>query len=129
MQTAQTMEQLIESADKQGWRVSNLSCCGASFQYSCILERKRSDSGFGVFASSGLHATPQAALLAACAEAKRKSDAPARVDARHPGKSKAAPLAQTLDQWLAGNVGYRVRLQSAAEAFLAARRNAPEVAL
>lgn len=123
META-TMEQLIESADKQGWRVSNLSCCGASFQYSCILERKKSDNGFGVFASSGLHATPQAALLAAWTEAKRKPDASARVDARHPGRLKAAPPAQTLDQWLAGNVGYRIRLQTAAEAWLAAREEA-----
>jgi hypothetical protein len=65
MATERTMEEILQEVEKKGWVLSNLSCCGANFQYSCILERgKKDNNGFGVFAASDLCATPKEALSA-----------------------------------------------------------------
>ena len=123
-----TMETVIVEIEKKGWRISNLSCCGASFRYSCILERRTKDkNGFDVFASSDLQVTPKEALLTAWAAAQRRTDTPSRVDARHPNdKRKAAPAAKTLAEVLVGHVGgygaeHRLRLQMALAKCISAR--------
>jgi hypothetical protein len=65
MAAERTMEDILQDVEKKGWILSNLSCCGAAYEYSCILERgKKDDNGFGVFATSALCATPKEALLA-----------------------------------------------------------------
>jgi hypothetical protein len=123
MASAQNMEAIIQEIEKKGWRISNLSCCGASFRYSCILERRTKDKdGFDVFAASELCVTPKEALLTAWAEAQRRSATPSRVDARHPnGKRKAAPVTKTLAEILAGNGTGRLRLQVAVANCISAR--------
>jgi hypothetical protein len=125
MAAERTMEDILQDVEKKGWVLSNLSCCGAAYEYSCILERgKKDDSGFGVFATSALCATPKEALLAAWAEAQRRSATSGRVDARHPdGKRKAAPVTETLAEVLDGHGGrqHRLRLQVAVANCISAR--------
>jgi hypothetical protein len=124
MATEQTMEEIIQDVERKGWILSNLSCCGAAYEYSCILERgKKDNNGSGVFAASALCATPKEALLAAWAEAQRRSATSSRVDVRHPdGKRKTAPAAETLVEILAGrSAEHRLRLQMAVANCISAR--------
>jgi hypothetical protein len=119
------MEDILQDVEKKGWILSNLSCCGAAYEYSCILERgKKDDNGFGVFATSALCATPKEALLAAWAEAQRRAATSGRVDARHPdGKRKATPAAKTFAEVLDGYGGrqHSLRLQVAVANGISAR--------
>jgi hypothetical protein len=124
MATERTMEEVLQEVEKKGWVLSHLSCCGANFQYSCILERtKKDNNGFGIFAASDLCATPKEALCTAWAEAQRRSATPTRMDVRHPdGKRKAAPPTQTLAEILVGHSSqHRLRLQMAFANCISAR--------
>jgi hypothetical protein len=124
MATERTMEEILQEVEKKGWVLSHLSCCGANFQYSCILERmKKDNNGFGVFAASGLCATPKESLSTAWTEAQRRSATVTRVDVRHPdGKRKAAPVTQTLAEVLVGRgAPHRLRLQMAFANCISAR--------
>lgn len=113
METEKTMEQLIEDAERRGWRVSNLSHIRGPNRYSCILERKKvGEDGFPVYASSDLVSTPKEALRAAWSNAQRPVDNP-RVGARRAAASKPSPSPETLAGWLRANLGYSVRLENA----------------
>lgn len=113
METAQTMEQMIEAAEKRGWRLSALSHVGAAHLYSCILERKKTaNDGFPVYALGELSANPREALQSAWEHAQRPLDNP-RVDARRAAKPKPDTPPPALDDFLARNVGYRILLENA----------------
>ena len=113
METAQTMEQIIEAAEKRGWRVSTLSHVGTAHLYSCILERKKTgNDGFPVYAMGNLSKSPREALLSAWGHAQRPIDNP-RVDARRSAQPKPDTPPPALDDFLARNVGYRIRLEDA----------------
>lgn len=109
----QTMEQMIEAAEKRGWRLSALSHVGAAHVYSCILERKKTgNDGFPVYALGELRPNPWEALQSAWEHAQRPIDNP-RVDARRTAQPKPDTPPSTLDDFLARNVGYRIRLEDA----------------
>lgn len=124
MAAERTMEDILEDVERQGWMLSNLSCCGAAYEYSCILERvKKDNNGFGVFAASRLCATPKEALLTAWAEAQQRSVSPGRVDARYSDdKRKAAPAAKTFVEIFGrGAKQHHLRLQVAVANCVSAR--------
>lgn len=115
METAnnETMEKIIESAEKRGWRVSALSHVGAAHVYSCILERKKAGSdGFPVYALGDLSPTPKEALQSAWLHAQTPIGND-RVDARRSAKPPSEPPLEAFDEWLSRNVGYRIRLEDA----------------
>lgn len=113
METEKTMEQIIEDAEKRGWRVSSLSHVGSAHQYSCILERKKVGSdGFPVYALGDLSADPKAALFSAWGHAQTPIGNP-RVDARRTSDPPPATIASPLAYFLSRNVGYRIRLEDA----------------
>lgn len=116
METVITMEQIIEVAEKRGWRVSNLSHVAGVQQFSCILERKRTgDDGFPVFALGRLSPTPKEALQSAWEQAQQPIGNP-RVASRRAHVASAVPRTSTLAQWLQDNMGCRVSLEDALSA-------------
>lgn len=113
METAQTMEQMIEAAEKRGWRLSALSHVGAAGRYSAILERKQTgNDGFPVYALGELSPNPREALSSAWGHAQRPLDNP-RVDARRAARKESGAPASPLHDFLARNVGIRVLLEDA----------------
>jgi hypothetical protein len=113
METAMTMEEIIEAAEKRGWRLSALSHVGAAHVYSCILERKKAgNDGFPVYALGDLRSTPKEALQSAWGHAQTPIGN-VRVDARRSTKPASEPPLEALNEWLSRNVGYRIRLEDA----------------
>jgi len=109
----ETMEQMIEAAEKRGWRLSALSHVGAAHVYSCILERKKvGNDGFPVYALGELRPTPKEALQSAWLHAQTPISND-RVDARRSAKPPSEPPLEAFDDWLSRNVGYRIRLEDA----------------
>jgi hypothetical protein len=120
METAMTMEEIIEAAEKRGWRMSALSHVGAAHVYSCILERKKVGSdGFPVYALGDLRPTPKEALHSAWGHAQTPIGND-RVDARRSAKPASEPPLKAFDEWLSRNVGYRLTLEDAVADLIAA---------
>lgn len=113
MEIATTMEEIIEAAEKRGWRLSALSHVGAAHVYSCILERKKVGSdGFPVYALGDLRPTPKEALQSAWGHAQTPIGND-RVAARRSAKPASDAPLEAFDEWLSRNVGYRIRLEDA----------------